>query len=92
VYHLAQATRLGFAALVVCGICPAAWADASADAKAVSARGQEFVAAWNKDYAKGMAALWAPQGDLINPFGRVAHGRAKVEKLFADEHSHVMKG
>jgi uncharacterized protein (TIGR02246 family) len=81
-----------FAALVVCGISPAVWADAAADAKAISARGQEFVAAWNRDDAKGMAALWAPDGDLINPFGRVARGRAEVEKLFADEHSAMMKG
>jgi uncharacterized protein (TIGR02246 family) len=39
-----------------------------------------------------VAALWAPDGDLINPFGRVARGRAEVEKLFADEHSAMMKG
>ncbi len=81
-----------FAALVVCAISPALWAGPEEDAKAVSARGQEFVAAWNKDDAKGMAALWAPRGDLINPFGRVAQGRAEVEKLFADEHAGVMKG
>lgn len=81
-----------FAVLIVCGIGPAVWADAAADSKAITARGQELVAAWSRDDAKGMAAIWAPEGDLINPFGRVAKGRAEVEKLFADEHSGVMKG
>src|SRR6266849_4002270 len=38
------------------------------------------------------AAAWAPDGDLINPFGRWAKGRAEVEKLFTDEHTTFMKG
>lgn len=87
---------LAFAGLVVCGISAvlssSLSADMAADAKAVTARAQEFVAAWNRDDAHGMAAVWAPEGDLINPFGRVANGRAEVEKLFVDEHSGVMKG
>lgn len=57
----------------------------------VRARSQEFAAAWNRHDVKAMAAVWASDGDLINPFGRVAKGRAEVEKLFADEHSTVMK-
>jgi uncharacterized protein (TIGR02246 family) len=58
----------------------------------VRARSQEFAAAWNQHDAKAMAALWAPDGDVINPSGRVAKGRAEVEKLFTDEHSSFMKG
>lgn len=55
-------------------------------------RVQEFAAAWNRHDPKALAAFWAPDGDLINPFGRVAKGRAEVEKLFTDEHSAFMKG
>ena len=53
---------------------------------------EAFVTAWNKHDPKAMAAGWAPDGDLINPFGRWAAGRAEVEKLFSDEHTTVMKG
>lgn len=58
----------------------------------VRARAQEFAAAWNQHDPKAMAAFWAPDGDLISPSGRVAKGRAEVEKLFTDEHSTFMKG
>lgn len=51
-----------------------------------------FAAAWNKDKAGAMAALWAEEGDLINPFGRVAKGRPEVEKLFTEEHDTFAKG
>lgn len=57
----------------------------------VRARSQEFAAAWNRHDAKALAAYWAPDGDVINPFGRVAKGRTEVEKLFTDEHSTFMK-
>jgi uncharacterized protein (TIGR02246 family) len=64
---------------------------AAGDEEAIQKRLDEFEAAWNKDDAKAMAALWAPDGDLINPFGRLAKGRAEVEKLFTDEHTSFMK-
>jgi uncharacterized protein (TIGR02246 family) len=60
--------------------------------KEVRAAGDAFVAAWNQHDAKAMAAVWAPDGDLINPFGRWAKGRAEIEKLFSDEHATFMKG
>ena len=69
-------------------IAPAATAG---DEEALQKRLEEFTAAWNKNDAKAMAAIWAPDGELINPFGRVAKGRAAVEKLFTDEHSTFMK-
>ena len=65
---------------------------AAGDEETIQKRLDDFVAAWNKDDAKAMAALWAPDGDLINPFGRVAKGRAEVQKLFTDEHASFMKG
>jgi uncharacterized protein (TIGR02246 family) len=57
----------------------------------VKARGEEFAAAWNRHDAKTMARLWAPEGDLINPFGRFAKGRGPIEKLFQDDQSGPMK-
>ncbi len=65
---------------------------AAGDEEAIQTRLDEFVAAWNNHDAKAIAAIWAPDGDLINPFGRVAKGRPEVEKLFIDEHASFMKG
>ena len=52
----------------------------------------DFAEAWGKDDAKSMASHWAVDGDLINPTGRRANGRAEIEKLFADEHATIFKG
>ena len=57
-------------------------ADDEATVKKASA---DFVAAWNKHDPKALAACWTEDGDLINPWGRWAKGRAEVEKLFTDE-------
>lgn len=51
----------------------------------------DFVAAWNKHDPKVMAALWLPEGDLINPWGKLAEGRDLVEKLFVEEQSGPLK-
>jgi uncharacterized protein (TIGR02246 family) len=50
-----------------------------------------FVSAWNKHDPRQMAACWAQDGDLINPFGRPAQGRLKVEQLFTEEQQGPMK-
>ena len=57
----------------------------------VRAVGDSFAAAWNKHDAKMMAAMWAPDGDLMNPSGRYASGQAEIQRLFQEEHSAVMK-
>jgi uncharacterized protein (TIGR02246 family) len=82
------------AAAAVCALVGigAARGEDSAREKQVRAAGDAFAAAWNKDDAKVMAAGWAPDGDLINPFGRWAKGRSEIEKLFTDEHTTFMKG
>lgn len=67
-------------------------AAASSDEEAIEARAIEFAVAWNKHDPKAMAMLWAEDGDLINPFGRIARGRREIERLFADEHSTYTKG
>ncbi len=81
-----------FIAIAVCALAGIGTAQAE-DPREKEVRSVEdaFVAAWNKHDPKGMAAEWAPDGDLINPFGRWAAGRAEVEKLFTDEHATVMK-
>ena len=75
--------------LLAVAVTAASW---GAEMPALHARAAEFKAAWDRNDAKAIAALWAPDGDLINPFGRVAKGRAEVEKLFQDEQTTIMKG
>ena len=79
-------------AVTVCALAGIGTAIAQdAREKEVRAATDAFVAAWNKHDPKAMAAVWAPDGDLINPFGRWASGRADVEKLFTDEQTTFMK-
>ena len=59
--------------------------------KAVEARMNEFVAAWNKHDPKAMSGVWLENCDLINPFGVKANGRAEIEKLFEQEQGGPMK-
>ncbi len=51
---------------------------------------ERFVAAWNRNDVDSLAALWAPEGDLINPFGRHARGRSQVQRLLQSEHTASM--
>ena len=53
---------------------------------------EQFAENWNKDDAKAMAAMFADDADLINPVGRVAKGKAEIEKLYQEEHSGPFKG
>jgi uncharacterized protein (TIGR02246 family) len=80
---------LALASLAVPGVLRAGQAE---DEAAIRKFGTEFAAAWNKHDAKAMASFWEEDGDLINPSGRVAKGRAEVEKLFQDEHATAMAG
>jgi uncharacterized protein (TIGR02246 family) len=59
--------------------------------QAIMGRIDEFQAAWNKNDAKAMAALWTEDGTLINPVGRFASGPADIEKVFVDEHAQMFK-
>jgi uncharacterized protein (TIGR02246 family) len=79
-------------ALVLAACTPLVLAAASSDEAAVREHCAQFVTAWNHHDAKAMAANWAEDGNLINPFGRLATGRAEIEKLFVEEHAAVMKG
>lgn len=59
--------------------------------EAIKKTEQGFVAAWNAHDAKKMADFWETDGDLINPVGKHAKGRAEVEALVAGEQSTVFK-
>jgi uncharacterized protein (TIGR02246 family) len=69
---------------------PARAADSGAKA-AFERASHDFESAWNAHDAKKMAAVWAEDGDLINPFNRVEKGRAEIEKLFVEEQGGPMK-
>jgi hypothetical protein len=67
-------------------------ADHAADEAALRKSSDEFVASWNKNDYKALAAKFTSDADLINPAGRQAKGSAEIEKLFQDEQTTVMKG
>ncbi len=43
--------------------------------------GEAFFDAWNQHDMTKMVAHWTEDATLINPAGRVAHGKAEIEKL-----------
>ncbi len=65
--------------------------DAKAD-EGITKTAYAFFDAWNRHEPKTMATYWAEDAVLINPMGRVAHGRAEIEKLLSDEQTTVFKG
>src|SRR5262245_17746226 len=52
----------------------------------------DYEAAFNKGDAKGEAALYAENGDLIETDGRVQRGRTEIEKSSAEAYAGVFKG
>ena len=52
---------------------------------AVKKHTADFVAAWTMHDPKAMAALWAEDGDLLDPWGHMGKGRTGVEKIFTDD-------
>lgn len=70
---------------------PAAIA-AEGDDAAIRKVHADFAGAWNRHDATALAGGWSEDGDLINPEGRVAKGRAEVQKLFAEEQAGLFKG
>ena len=87
--------KILIASILILLALPAGVAGAKAqtsDGTAIRKVFADFAEAWGKDDAKSMASHWADEGDVINPPGRRANGRAEVEKLFADEHATMFKG
>ena len=55
-----------------------------ADEKAIRATADEFVRAFDAGDAKAVAALWASDAKYTDESGRSYHGRAAIEKEYAD--------
>jgi uncharacterized protein (TIGR02246 family) len=66
------------------------FANASSES-AIRATDQAFATAWNHHDARAMAATWTKDGDLVNPYGRTAKGRASIETMIHDEHAVAFK-
>jgi uncharacterized protein (TIGR02246 family) len=53
---------------------------------------EDFAASWNRGDYKAMASMFADDADLINPLGRIAKGKAEIEKLYMEEQTTTFKG
>ena len=62
------------------------------DEQAIRKMATEFIAAWNRNDSKALAACFTTDGDLINPAGRIGRGRSEVEKILSEEQNGVFKG
>jgi len=51
----------------------------------------DFTAAWNRHDPAAMAAMWAIDGDHLDPDGRMAKGRDEIEALLSGQHASVFK-
>lgn len=51
----------------------------------------DFMEAWNAHDAKGMSALYAHDGDHVEPDGTIAKGRVGVRDLLIKQHETVFK-
>ena len=64
----------------------------AADEKDIRSIGAQVQEAWNKADAKMLADLWLTDGDYVSSTGRAAHGRAEVQKAFAEQWSTIYRG
>ena len=62
------------------------------DEQAIRTMAAEFVAAWNRNDVKALAACFTTDGDLINPVGRAGRGRSEVERILNEEQNGPFKG
>ena len=51
-----------------------------------------FIAAWNRNDARGCAGEFAADGSLINPFGQEARGAEAIAGLYAEYFATMLKG
>jgi uncharacterized protein (TIGR02246 family) len=57
----------------------------------VNATFAEFARAWNAHDVEAMADCWIDEGNAIDPWGRLAVGRAGVSELLGGEHAGPMR-
>ena len=79
-------------AVLVVSVPAAAQSPNPADEKDVRSIGAQIQDAWNKADAKMLADLWLTDGDYVSSTGRAAHGRAEVQKAFAEQWATLYKG
>jgi len=87
----AVSVAVGLASLLMAGAAAGRQGAAGAE-KELRAQADLFAAGWNHGDAKAMAAVFAVDADLINPFAATAKGRDGVEKFFANELGTLTKG
>jgi len=51
-----------------------------------------FIAAWNRNDARGCAGEFAADGSLINPFGQEARGSEAIARIYAEYFATMLKG
>ena len=66
------------------GSSPARAVDSDPQEAAITKTAEAFVEAFQKGDAKAVASFWTPDGDYVDPTGRVLNGRPAIEKDFAD--------
>ncbi len=66
--------------------------DRQKDEAAIRALNEKFAAAWNKADGAAMAATYAEDGCLIDPFGVEARGRQAVQSLLTQTVTTFLKG
>lgn len=71
-----------FFALAIAAVMPAtSRADLASDTKAIQDAGQAYKAALERGDGKALAALWTPDGDIVDAVGNVMKGRDTVSVL-----------
>jgi uncharacterized protein (TIGR02246 family) len=55
-----------------------------ADEKAIRATAEDFVTAFNAGNSKAIGLLWAPDAEYTDESGQTFHGRAAIEKEYAE--------
>jgi uncharacterized protein (TIGR02246 family) len=62
------------------------------DEEAIKQRSEAFAEAWRQADAKGIAALFAENGDTISPDGQTYSGRAAIESRYRELFEGMYKG
>jgi uncharacterized protein (TIGR02246 family) len=75
---------LALACALGSGSSPARAADPDPQEAAITRTAEAFVEAFQKGDAKAVASFWTPDGDYVDPSGRVLNGRPAIEKDFAN--------
>lgn len=79
--HAQLMNRALLAVVISAGTMPAARAEQSKDAEAIHAAGAAYKAALERGDGKALAALWTPDGDIVDAAGNVIKGRDSVAAL-----------